>query len=95
MLPFCALRMAREYKLDLLYRKPFHDVFVENQEDPELKALLFRMKVVDKDGKRTMDDAQWEATSTSLLFFVLFQPFTNFGQIFLDIYIAFAFQKRQ
>jgi mRNA (guanine-N7-)-methyltransferase len=64
--------MAREYKLDLLYRKSFHDVFVENQEDPELKPLLVRMKVVDKDGVRAMDDAQWEAASTSFFLISMF-----------------------
>lgn len=69
--------MAREYKLDLLYRKSFHDVFAENQEHPELKPLLVRMKVVNKDGERAMDDAQWEAASTFFLFLskLSFRPF--------------------
>lgn len=57
-------RIAAEYKLELLYKKEFHEVFSENQEDPEFQPLLVRMKVVDKDGESSMDEAQWEAAST-------------------------------
>ncbi|KAF9483812.1 guanine-N(7)-methyltransferase [Pholiota conissans] len=67
-------RMAADHGLDLLYKKEFHQVFEEHQDNPEFKSLLVRMKVVDEDGASAMDEDQWEAA---------------------NIYIAFAFAKRQ
>ncbi|KXN83490.1 mRNA cap guanine-N7 methyltransferase [Leucoagaricus sp. SymC.cos] len=54
-------RMAEDYKLQLLYKKDFHDVFMEHQEDQEFGQLLVKMKVVDANGESSMDEAQWEA----------------------------------
>ena len=65
--------MAAEYGLRPTYKKEFHEVFTDNQEHPEFKPLLERMKVVDKDGESQMDEDQWEAASESLFpFFYLF-----------------------
>ena len=58
--------MAAEYGLRPTYKKEFHEVFTDNQEHPEFKPLLERMKVVDKDGESQMDEDQWEAASESL-----------------------------
>lgn len=60
-------RMASDYKLDLVYKKEFHEVFEENREDPEFGPLMVRMKVVDTEGESSMDEHQWEAASTSLV----------------------------
>ena len=68
--------MAAEYGLRPTYKKEFHEVFTDNQEHPEFKPLLERMKVVDKDGESQMDEDQWEAASESLspLFYLSFLP---------------------
>lgn len=58
------VQMASDYKLDLLYKKEFHQVFEENQDDPEFGPLMVRMKVVDSNGESSMDEHQWEAAST-------------------------------
>lgn len=58
-------RMAAAYGLHPVYKKEFHEVFTDNQEHPEFKPLLERMKVVDKDGESQMDEDQWEAASKS------------------------------
>ena len=60
--------MAAEYGLRPTYKKEFHEVFTDNQEHPEFKPLLERMKVVDKDGESQMDEDQWEAASTLSVF---------------------------
>ena len=85
-------RVASEYRLHPIYKKEFHEVFTENQDDPEFKQLLIKMGVVDARGESAMDDDQWNAASTS---------FTRRSTIYYwmcffisDIYIAFAFQKR-
>ncbi|KAF5358252.1 hypothetical protein D9756_001837 [Leucocoprinus leucothites] len=61
-------RMAADYKLELIYKKDFHEVFMENQEDPEFGPLMVRMKVVDANGESSMDEAQWEAANIYVAF---------------------------
>lgn len=58
--------MASEYKLHLVYRQEFHNVYEEHQKDPEFGPLMVRMKVVDSEGASAMNEDQWEAASTSL-----------------------------
>lgn len=84
--------MAADYKLELIYKKEFHEVFLENQEDPEFHSLMVKMKVVDTNGESSMDEAQWEAASASPFFVspILDDDFFPLGS---DIYIAFAFEK--
>ena len=85
--------MAADYKLELIYKKEFHEVFLENQEDPEFHSLMVKMKVVDTNGESSMDEAQWEAASASP-FFCSSHAWPWFFFLFgLDIYIAFAFEK--
>ncbi|KAK7693073.1 hypothetical protein QCA50_002638 [Cerrena zonata] len=62
------VHMAAEYGLRLTYKKEFHEVFTDNQEHPEFKPLLERMKVVDKDGESQMDEDQWEAANVYIAF---------------------------
>jgi len=62
--------MAEDYKLKLIYKKEFHEAFLENQEDPEFHSLMVKMKVMDTNGESSMDEAQWEAAS-AFPFFVL------------------------
>jgi hypothetical protein len=84
-------RLAEDYKLQLVYKKDFHEVFMEHRENPEFGPLLVKMKVVDANGESAMDEAQWEAASTSVvLVFLGLKPICV-----LDIYVAFAFQKMQ
>ena len=59
-------RVASEYSLHPIYKKEFHEVFTENQNDPEFKQLLIRMGVVDPQGESAMDEDQWDAASTFL-----------------------------
>ena len=59
--------MASEYKLKLLYREEFHDIYDEHHEHPEFGPLLQRMKVVDSQGESQMDVYQWEAASKSIM----------------------------
>lgn len=89
--------MASEYKLDLLYKKEFHQVFEENQDDTEFGPLMVRMKVVDANGESSMDEHQWEAASTSFFFipYHLSALIDSSTWLTLDLYVAFAFQKRQ
>ena len=55
--------MASEYKLEVLYRSEFHDVYAEHCEHEEYGPLLQRMKVVDAKGESQMDEEQWDAAS--------------------------------
>ena len=84
--------MASEYRLRLLYKEEFHDVFAEHHEHPEFGQLLQRMKVVDSEGESQMDEDQWEAASTSSM--ALHRRSDIYHVCFcLDIYVAFAFEK--
>jgi hypothetical protein len=58
--------MAAEYKLHLVYRQEFHNIYEEHQKDREFGQLLVRMKVVDSEGASAMNEDQWEAASRSL-----------------------------
>ena len=62
--------MASEYKLRLLYRAEFHDIYAEHSEHPEFGPLLQRMKVVDAQGESQMDEDQWEAASKFVLILI-------------------------
>ncbi|OAX41308.1 guanine-N(7)-methyltransferase [Rhizopogon vinicolor AM-OR11-026] len=68
------VQMAAQYGLHPVYKKEFHEVFEENRERDEFKALMVRMGVCDASGASSMEDDEWEA---------------------VNIYIAFAFEKRQ
>ena len=59
------LSLAQTFGLHLLYKREFHEVFQDEQENPEFKSLLHRMKVVDAQGASSMTEEQWEAASTS------------------------------
>jgi mRNA (guanine-N7-)-methyltransferase len=83
-------RMAAEYDLDLIYEKEFHEVYAENEDHAEYGPMLQHMKVVDANGESQMDEDQWEAAST----FSITVPVMITLTCCIDIYIAFAFQKR-
>ena len=61
----CAVvfRLAAEYGLEPVYKKEFHQVFEEHQDNPEFAQLLQRMHVVDSNGESHMDEDQWDAAS--------------------------------
>lgn len=58
--------MASEYHLKLVYKKPFNEIYDEEQANPEFKSLLTRMNVIDSAGASAMDAEQWEAASELL-----------------------------
>ncbi|KAH0608666.1 uncharacterized protein H6S33_001800 [Morchella sextelata] len=60
--PWEAFRaIAEDYSLELIYKKPFHDIWKEEREDRDLKVLAERMGVVGRDGTFAIDDEQWDA----------------------------------
>jgi mRNA (guanine-N7-)-methyltransferase len=67
--PWEAFRaLAEDYGLELMYRKGFRDVFLDESEDRELGMLAERMKVIDRDRSKgrnglLVNDAEMEAAS--------------------------------
>ena len=89
--PIDISRLAEEYNLYPVYKKEFHEVFEEFHEHTEFRSLLQKMNVVDANGETEMDEDQWEAASkSSLTFEFCFSLLIDT----IDIYIAFAMQKR-
>ncbi|KDQ59538.1 hypothetical protein JAAARDRAFT_33115 [Jaapia argillacea MUCL 33604] len=62
------ISLAAEYSLYPKYKAEFHQVFSENQHDPEFGPLMVRMKVVDAKGESQMDEDQWEAANIYIAF---------------------------
>ncbi|GAW08472.1 guanine-N -methyltransferase [Lentinula edodes] len=60
--------MAAEYDLQLLYKEEFHDVFSEHQDHPEFGPLMVRMRVMDVNGESSMDEDQWEAAISWIMY---------------------------
>ena len=58
-------RLAREYKLRLVYKKAFSEVLAEEQESRDFGPLLGKMGVVNAQGESAMNEDQWEAASES------------------------------
>lgn len=84
--------MAAEYGLYPTYKEEFHTVFSEFSVVEEFKKLMVRMKVVDANGESAIDEEQWEATSAFCSGYI--SPSWRLTS-FIDIYIAFAFEKRE
>ncbi|KAJ3216645.1 mRNA cap guanine-N7 methyltransferase [Dinochytrium kinnereticum] len=53
------VKVASEYGLKLLFRKGFHEMFMEEVKDARSSALLSRMSVLDASG--TISENEWEA----------------------------------
>ncbi|PVG00202.1 guanine-N(7)-methyltransferase [Serendipita vermifera] len=60
--------LTKEYGLSLVYKKEFHEIFQEEQGDPEFSTLLKKMKVVDDRNESAMDEDQWDAANIYLAF---------------------------
>ncbi|KAK8861479.1 hypothetical protein IAR55_002300 [Kwoniella newhampshirensis] len=60
--------LAMEYKLRLVYKKPFHDILQEEQGSRDFGPLLGKMGVVNADGESAMDADQWEAANLYMAF---------------------------
>ncbi|CAG8670763.1 16827_t:CDS:2 [Dentiscutata erythropus] len=54
-------KMAREYGLELIYKKRFHDIYNESKEDLQYRELLYKMSVIKRKEPIEMSDAEWEA----------------------------------
>lgn len=66
--PWEAFRaIAEDYNLELVYKKPFHDIWKEEKDDRDLKILSERMGVTDRSGKFLLGDEEWEGCG--MLFF--------------------------
>lgn len=59
------VNLAREYGLELIYRKTFNDVLQEEQGSRDFGPLLGKMGVINQHGESAMDSDQWEAASES------------------------------
>ncbi|KAI8825712.1 guanine-N(7)-methyltransferase domain-containing protein [Fimicolochytrium jonesii] len=59
-------RLASEYGLELVYKKPLHELYEEESRDPQYKELLYRMNVVNDQG--TMSADEWESTGLYMAF---------------------------
>lgn len=67
--PWEAFRdIAEDYGLVLEYRKPFHDVWREEKDQPEMRHLSERMGVRNRDGSFALGDDEWEACGLYLAF---------------------------
>ncbi|WWC87787.1 uncharacterized protein L201_002679 [Kwoniella dendrophila CBS 6074] len=55
--------LAMEYRLKLVYKKPFHDILQEEKESRDFGPLLGKMGVVNEAGESAMDEDQWEAAN--------------------------------
>ena len=53
--------IAEDYSLELIYKKPFHDIWREEKDDKDLRSLSERMGVRDREGKFALGDEEWEA----------------------------------
>ncbi|EAU88166.2 mRNA capping methyltransferase [Coprinopsis cinerea okayama7 len=62
------VELAAEYDLYPTCKEEFHQVFAQNQDIPEFKNLMVRMKVVDANGESSMDEDQWEAANIYIAF---------------------------
>ncbi|KAG8831482.1 mRNA cap guanine-N7 methyltransferase [Serendipita sp. 399] len=62
------VKLAGQFGLKLVYKREFHDIYVDDAEDPEFKGLLRRMGVVDESNESAMDHAQWDAANVYLAF---------------------------
>lgn len=58
--------LAREYGLEVVYRKTFNDILQEEQGSRDFGPLLGKMGVVNEMGESAMDSDQWEAASECL-----------------------------
>jgi hypothetical protein len=56
-------RLAGEYRLQLIYKRPFGDILDEEQGSRDFGPLLRKMGVIDEKGESAMDGDQWEAAS--------------------------------
>ncbi|CAZ84713.1 unnamed protein product [Tuber melanosporum] len=60
--PWEAFRaIAEDYNLELIYKKPFHDIWREEKDDKDLRILSERMGVRDREGRFALGGEEWEA----------------------------------
>ncbi|WWC68714.1 uncharacterized protein I206_102648 [Kwoniella pini CBS 10737] len=57
------VNLAMEYKLKLIYKKPFHDILQEEKESRDFGPLLGKMGVINNNGESSMNEDQWEAAN--------------------------------
>ncbi|PWW74347.1 hypothetical protein C7212DRAFT_299011 [Tuber magnatum] len=67
--PWEAFRaIAEDYNLELIYKKPFHDIWREEKDDKDLRILSERMGVRDREGRFALGSEEWEACGLYLGF---------------------------
>lgn len=64
------VELAATYGLEVIYKEDFHTIYQLEQEPVEFKQLLTTMKVVDSKGESALDQDQWDAASTSLVYLI-------------------------
>jgi mRNA (guanine-N7-)-methyltransferase len=72
--------VAEEYGLHLIYKEEFHNIYEEEEKDPEFGKLLKTMKVVDWKGESAMNEDQWDAASASFLSHTLLSSWLTLWQ---------------
>ena len=88
--PWEAFRgIAEDYGLELEYRKPFHDVWREEKDQPEMKHLSERMGVRNRDGRFALGDDEWEACGEITPSYMC----DALWLINAGLYLAFTFRK--
>ncbi|WVN85801.1 uncharacterized protein L203_100952 [Cryptococcus depauperatus CBS 7841] len=55
--------LAMEYRLKLVYKKPFHEILNEEKDSRDFGPLLGKMGVLNEYGESAMDGDQWEAAN--------------------------------
>ncbi|KAI9011033.1 guanine-7 methyltransferase, isoform CRA_c [Gaertneriomyces semiglobifer] len=60
------IELAKEYGLEPVYKKNFHDIYAEESKVDEYHKLLYRMNVIDDNG--TMSDDEWETIGLYMAF---------------------------
>lgn len=66
--PLSLLSLAAEYGLSLVFYSPFADIFQDEQENPEFKELMKKMKVINDEGESAMDEDMFEAVNLYVCF---------------------------
>lgn len=93
--PWEAFRaIAEDYNLELVYKKPFHDIWKEEKDDRDLKVLSERMGVTDRSGKFLLGDEEWEGCGMLFYSYVCcVRRKKLIWFVIIGFYLGFAFKK--
>jgi mRNA (guanine-N7-)-methyltransferase len=61
-------RLCEDANLEMVYKRPFHDIYQDEKDDDNFGRLLDRMGVKDEDGNRGIRGDDWDAAGLYLAF---------------------------